>query len=577
MIPDQCPRRWRTKMPAPMRWVPFAILATLIATEARAETTEPTADPADDERARANNPPADLDRLILETGRRPTPTPEADTYRFVLSGEHQIRYQAERSFPLVATARAAAADRPGLLEQSLGQNQFVHHWLRVTPRLQLRRSLEIVAQLDLTGLIVGDKSRDVRADDTPRDEYNGFSNVQARWLYAEYRLPFGFVRIGQQPNHWGMGVLRNDGDHPSLFGDYRYGAISERLLFSFQPGGAGSDFHVAAAADLVFRDQLARLTEGQQALQAVLAAYWEHDQSRVGLFTELRHQRTDRDSTAPGVTYADDLDQISLDLHGRLVGNVPGESHAYLYAEAEAAYVIGSADFLRQAGQAKNQIRAYGGAAKIGVVHTREARALRTGARTTYGDLVGEVELGYASGDADPYDGTLKRFTFDLNHKVGLLLFDEILRFQTARSATAAVDPALTTSSRPAAGVDLLPSNGGVFGAQYINPTFTYRPRHWLDLKAGAVIAQSTSEVVDPYRVATSGDYRNYRGGNPRRKDLGLELDAGFQTHFPLEYGLVGEVGAQAGVLFPGEALEDANGNDMPTQWLAIGRLGLQF
>lgn len=546
-------------MRAPMRWAPFAIIATLIASEARA----------------ADGPA--LDRLVLETGRRSVPAAEVDTYRFVLTGEHQIRYQAERSFPLVASPSAQLA-RPGLVEQSLGQHQFVHHWLRATAHLQLRESLEVVAQADLTGLVIGDAARDVHADSTPRDDRNGFSNVQARWLYAEYRLPFGYVRIGQQPNHWGMGVLRNDGDHPSLFGDYRYGAIVERVLLSITP--EASDFHVAVAADLVFRDQLARLTEGQQAIQGVVAAYWEHDRNRLGLLTELRHQRADRDSKAPNVTYTDDLDQVSLDLHGRVVETVPGDPHAYLYGEAEAAYVIGSTDLLRQAGQAKNQIRGWGGAAKIGVVHTKKAHAMRSGPKdplVTFGDIVGEVEMGYASGDADPYDGTLKRFTFDPNHKVGLLLFDEILRFQTARSATSATDPALASASRPTAGVDLLPSNGGVFGAQYIYPTFVYRPRHWLDLKGGAVVAQSTSEVVDPYRVATSGDYRNYRGGSPKRKDLGLELDAGFQTRFPLDYGLVGEVGAQAGVLFPGEALEDASGNDMPTQWLAIGRLGLQF
>jgi hypothetical protein len=551
-------------MRALMRWAPFAMFLTLIASEAHA--AEPPV---------SSN---DLDRFLLDRGRRPIPAPEADTYRFIITGEHQIRYQAERSFPLVASPSASLA-RPGLVEQSLGQNQVVHHWLRIAPRLQLRESLEIVSQLDLTGVIVGDKARDVHADNTPRDEYNGFSNVQLRWLYAEYRLRFGVVRVGQQANDWGMGILRNSGDRASLFGDYRYGAMSERVLLALKPGGADTDFNVAIAADLVYRDQLARLTRGQEALQAVLAAYWEHEQSRVGLFTELRHQRTDRDSTAPSLTYRDDLDQVSLDFHARLVEPVPSDHEAFLYGEAEAAYVIGSTDLLRQAGQAKNQIRAWGGAARVGVVHTKRGTALRraNAAPITYGDVVGEIEMGYASGDADPYDGTQKRFTFDPNHKVGLLLFDEILRFQTARSATAARDPALTTASRPIAGADLLPSNGGVFGAQYIYPTFLYRPRNWLDLKGGAVVAQSSSEVVDPYRVATSGNYANYRGGNRRRKDLGLELDAGFQSRFPLDYGLVGEVGAQAGVLFPGEALQDADGNDMPTQWIAIGRLGLQF
>ena len=189
-----------------------------------------------------------------------------------------------------------------------------------------------------------------------------------------------------------------------------------------------------------------------------------------------------------------------------------------------------------------------------------------------YGDFVAQVEVGYASGDADPYDGTQKRFTFDPNHKVGLLLFDEVLRWQTARAATAAQDPLLTNATRPAPGIDLLPSNGGVYGAQYVNPTFVFRPRHWFDLKGGMVVAQSTADVVDPYRVATQGNYVNYRGGDPKRKDLGVELDAGFEMRLPLDYGMKLMLGAQGGVLFPGGALENADGSNLAAPWIVIGR-----
>jgi hypothetical protein len=151
------------------------------------------------------------------------------------------------------------------------------------------------------------------------------------------------------------------------------------------------------------------------------------------------------------------------------------------------------------------------------------------------------------------------------------------MRWQTARAATAAQDPLLTNGNRPTPGVDLLPSNGGVFGAQYLNPTFIYRPRHFIDLKGGMVIAQSTADVVDPYRLATQGSYVNYRGGDRRKKDLGVEFDAGFEARFPLDYDLKAVVGGQAGLLLPGGALEDADGVSMPPQWIAIGRLGLLF
>ncbi len=542
------------------------------------------ADTSDD----ANAPPKDFPRLVLDSGRRDVPEAEEDAYKFFIRGEYQIRYQLQRSFPLTATATAIDA-RPGLVEQSIGQNQFVSHWLRLTPRLQLRDTVELVAQLDLvTGLVAGETARDTHADLTPRDAYNGFSNIQPRWLYAQWRLPFGMVRVGQQPNHWGMGILANDGDHPMLFGDYRYGSISERILFATKPAGKDSDFYLAVAGDLVYRDNTARLTRGQQAFQGVLAAFYEKNQNHLGVFTTARHQENDKTSGSSLFSYTDELDAIAFDLHGKVVAPVPGDSNAFLFGEAEAAYILGSTNFIRTADQAREdartQIRSYGGAATVGVVHRAggepknnplEARV--SAPSPTYGDIVAQLEVGYASGDADPYDGTQRRFTFDPNHRIGLLLFDEVLRWQTARAATAAADPLLTNGTRPTPGVDLLPSNGGVYGAQYVNPTAIYRPRNWLDLKGGMVIAQSTSDVVDPYRLATGGSYVNYRGGNPRKKDLGVELDAGVEARVPLEYGLKAQFGAQGGVLFPGGALEDANGVRLNTQWLVVGRVGLLF
>ena len=92
-----------------------------------------------------------------------------------------------------------------------------------------------------------------------------------------------------------MGILANDGDHPLFFGDYRYGSISERLLFATKPGGKDSDFYLAVAGDLVYRDNNARLTRGDQALQAVLAAFWEKNGNKFGVFSTARHQENDRE------------------------------------------------------------------------------------------------------------------------------------------------------------------------------------------------------------------------------------------------------------------------------------------
>lgn len=554
-----------------------------------------------EEDAKEEEAAREVPRLFLDSGRPEPLAPDPETYRFFLHGEYQMRLQAERSFPLVASA-SAMASKPGITDQSLGQNWFVHHWMRLSPRFQVKDQLEIVAQLDLvTGMMLGPKAIDSGADQMPRNEYNGFSNVQPRWLYAQYRLPFGVVRIGQQPNHWGMGILANDGDRPLLFGDYRYGSISERLLFATKPGGKDSDFYLALAGDVVFRDNNARLTRGDRALQAVVAAFWEKAGNKVGVFSTARQQENDRTSGSPLFGYVDEVDAIAVDFHGRYVQAVPGDRDTFLVAESEVAYILGQTNILRTQDQAasgaKTQVRSYGGAASIGFVHRAwgasfwsdagsKDSALASSASylgvknergVPYGDIAATFEMGYASGDADPYDGKQKRFVFDPNHRVGLLLFDEVMRFQTARSATAATDPLLANANRPTPGVDLLPSNGGVFGAQYINPTIIYRPRYWLDVKSGMVIAQATSDIVDPYRLATQGSYVNYRGGDPKKKDLGVELDAGLEARFPLEYGLKLNVGWQGGVLFPGAAFENGDGARLPVQWVTVGRLGVIF
>lgn len=569
----------------------FAVSAAGLALAPRLALADDDPDAKDD-----SGVPKSFPKLVLDDGRTPIYPADPNLVRFQIHGEYQLRYQGMTSFPLDVSTTVQQG-HPNAVGDSLGQNNFVTHWLRFTPRLQVRDNVQIVGQIDLvTGFVLGDQAHDVASDMTPRDDFNGFSNVQPRWLYADLTTKIGVLRVGQQPSHWGMGILANDGDHASLFGDYRYGDISERVLFATKPLGKESPFIVAIAGDLVYRDANATLTRGDQAFQGVLAALYDKGQNQLGLYGVYRDQRRDRDATQFSA-YTDRITVGALDAAGKFAAPVSYGSDTYVFGQAEAATILGSTNDLRTNAQALSgdttAIRSYGGALALGVVHAThgcccggsacnaahpgECKGGCSGDMKLWGDLVGQVEIGYASGDADPYDGTEKRFTFNPNHKVGLILFDEVMRWQTARAATAAQDPLLANSTRPPPGIDLLPSNGGVFGAQYINPTFLVRPRRWWDLKAGMVIAQATADVVDPLRIATKGAYVNYRGGDPHRHDLGEEVDVGTEVRVPLEYSLTLQLGAQAGVLFPGGALTDAAGVAMKTPWLAVGRAGLQF
>src|SRR5260370_23294578 len=55
-----------------------------------------------------------------------------------------------------------------------------------------------------------------------------FSSIRAKRGWAEVRTPFGELRFGRMPSHWGTGMLVNNGDCL----DCDYGANADRVMFA---------------------------------------------------------------------------------------------------------------------------------------------------------------------------------------------------------------------------------------------------------------------------------------------------------------------------------------------------------
>jgi hypothetical protein len=91
------------------------------------------------------------------------------------------------------------------------------------------------------------------------------------------------------------------------------------------------------------------------------------------------------------------------------------------------------------------------------------------------------------------------------------------------------------------------------------------------------LVAQTTSDFVDPSVARAEGRYVNYDGGSPTSHDLGLELDTGVEYRLRVAHGATVALGAQGGILLPGNAFADASGNRMQTQYLGVGRVGLLY
>ncbi|HTJ80151.1 MAG TPA: hypothetical protein VL400_00470 [Polyangiaceae bacterium] len=554
--------------------------------EVHAEPEQAPTDP-DDLPKRVEKPKKDgfLDRFILESARA-TPLPlDPDFLVFSIHGEYEMRFRALTDLPLQPPARGAIppadgspAEDPGFL----GQNAYLYHWLRLWGRVVFRDDLVLVGSIDAPrGLIAGQKTQFVDKARDALDTENWY-DVHPRELFLEWRSPVGVFRVGQQTSHWGEGILANDGNHPQMFGDTIRGSLVERLLFATTPMGKDTPLLVAAAGDLVFEDNTADILgdsptqpTGDLAGQAVLAVAWREDIGEVGLYGVYRHQ--ERTLTSVLSDYDESMDVGVVDIAGKIRGKVPGTS-GYAYLQAEAAGIFGRSSYLRSAyvnqvdasdALEDESILSFGTSATLGFVHVGQA------AEERFGDIVAELEWGLATGDADPYDGSTHRFTFDTSHNVGLVLFDQVMAWKTARAATIAQDERVV--GRPSPGLQFLPSQGGVFGSTYLNPRVLLRPVRQVDVKLGMVLAQTTADFVDPYHAGALGEYRNYDGGDPTSHDLGLEIDAGIDGRIPIERTVALELGVEGGVLFPGHAFDSADGRTLPKQMLLNTKLGLQF
>jgi hypothetical protein len=172
------------------------------------------------------------------------------------------------------------------------------------------------------------------------------------------------------------------------------------------------------------------------------------------------------------------------------------------------------------------------------------------------------LELDFASGDADPNPSTpLTEFFWAEDNNVGLLMFERILAFESARSAASGV-ALLRTLGAPTFPAERVDTEGSFTNALAVFPQLDLRPLPNVLFRSGLLAAWAPSRLVDPVSslrlrdgVRIDDDAVNYNGGKPGTF-YGIELDGRFQWRFE-EHFIFDLEGA---ILFPGDAFEDENG-----------------
>jgi hypothetical protein len=377
--------------------------------------------------------------------------------------------------------------------------------------------------------------------------------VYVRRLYGDVLTPIGLFRIGRQAFTEGASITVNDGDgRHNRFGFARHGNSVDRALFATKPlelikPAAERDTSEGRGAFLIFAyDRLVGddpMRFGDDLHGWISAVRWLEPTHRLGgdFEAQLYHAyrfRSDNDT------------EVSI-VGGRLMSKLGSDWHAGI----EAAVVEGTT---REVANAYRVVT--NDPALKQDVHQLGARAVVRYDRPLYTLY---LEGDYASGDADPSIQTpLTQFRFAEDSHVGLLLFEHVLAYQSARAAAAGI-AVLQNLNAPSLPVDQVATRGAFTNAAALFPQVDLHPFEDFLVRGGVLFAWAPAQVIDPIRslarkdgLRIDDDLVNFAGGKPGRyygTEFDLRLQYRMYEHFAADL--------EGAMLLPGSALEDANGD----------------
>lgn len=376
-------------------------------------------------------------------------------------------------------------------------------------------------------------------------------SFKLRRAYGEVVTPVGLLRIGRQPTTEGMSILVADGDgRTNRFGYANAGDTTDRVLFVTKPLEG-------------FKDESERDTSRDRGL--FTGAFYDRGASKeIRLFGDDLHgagmvvrwldpdpiRRTHLEFQG---TYAHrwerfydtNINIVNLKAVGRLDRLTAGIEGVSIFGRtrevSEALSLINNDPIVRQ------KVEQFG------------ARAVVRWDEPTW---TAYLEGDFATGDRNPNPGTaLTQLVFAEDNNVGLLMFERILAFESARSSAAGVVllQRIGADTFPAERVD---TEGSFTNALAVFPQFDLRPHKNVLLRGGLLMAWAPSGTVDPTEslkardgASIQDDLVNFNGGKPGNF-YGAELDGRFQWKY-LDHFLFDLEGA---ILFPGDAFHDENG-----------------
>ncbi len=328
---------------------------------------------------------------------------------------------------------------------------------------------------------------------------DGRTTVHLRNMSLQAQLPVLNVETGLMTSHWGLGMLANDGVHEPYFGLPEFGDRVIRARVTTKPAMA-SDWYLTGAIDRVIQDELTVDPRRQWTQQGILSLLWKRDAESGGVYAVARRQE---ELDAQRQTTVGVLD-VYVDLQRPIANDLA------VHLGCEGAVISGKTDRSTSYESRERLLIRSAGASGFAML---SARGISTGAG-----------FGYASGDADPADDQLNDFTFDRNHGVGMVLFDEVQGAIEAATHQNLINP--EHAGVPPDAVEATVTEGAFRRASYLQPRLEIDPVEWLHIRAGWLLAWSTAPIMQPFYTARNGGIPvNHLDQKTHGHALGSELD----------------------------------------------------
>lgn len=403
---------------------------------------------------------------------------------------------------------------------------------------------------------------------------------EVNYLYADVILPIGLLRVGRQPFSYGASIAGHDGGRYNRWGVSKFSDAVDRVLFGTK---------IDEAVKLLTRPNHTIDTSLDNGVIFALFYDWlkqdevyipSDDLRQMGGTLEYRRERADWlgfdwRNVLVGLRFAYlNNDQFNTDIFGlpfiaqASINNLDLELQ-YIHTRGRTFEISEGFAALSNAEPQRQELNAHG------------ARAV---ADLNIGRFVFTMEFDYASGDGDPRSSTpITSYSFARDLNIGLLMFEQILAFESARSVAVGVENLadLDAESFPLTEVQTdgrFTNAIAVFPQMYADIVKTGTHNVWF--RTGALFAWPEADLglVDPIITTLqedgteiADDAVNFHGGDPG-SFYGWELDLQLGWRFKDRFDWI----VEGALLFPGNALEDENG-DAANAYLLENRFVFSF